>query len=91
MAGTVNCQECGKHIRDLPGILRVHKVWNELCDGCKQKESDMAAKQESVKAQAIAKKQVFAAKVRKLRAQVASKEITSGEAMTARQALLNAG
>lgn len=51
----------------------------------------MAAKQESVKARAIAKKQIFAAKVRKLRAQVAAHEITSGEAMTARQALLNAG
>lgn len=51
----------------------------------------MEAEQESVKAAAIAKKRVFAAKVRKLRAQVAAHEITSGEAMTARQALLDAG
>ncbi len=51
----------------------------------------MAKKQETDKAAAISKKRKFSGAVRKLRAQVESGEITTGEAMQTREMLLKEG
>lgn len=48
-------------------------------------------KAQDAKAAAIAKKRAFAAKVRGFRAQVKASEITTGEAMQAREDLLARG